>query len=253
MYNFFSLGWAVTLACFQGLIQKKGVFLRTPKSRSESKVFGALLVTQWENWIGLIFLGSGLAAFLARPELKTLWLGLLLAWQSSLYLAAPYFSLLSIRTGPTPAAAPPDIDRGQPVLENRLVKWVWGTVAVVAVLMWVAFQIPAPKRTNYAQYQPPELPPAVIIGVPTVPTPSPTIIPTFVIIYPTSTALPTQLPTIISSPTSVATTTPTTLPPTPTSMPPTAVDTPTLPPVPTSTIAAPPADTPAPAAATATP
>jgi len=239
MYNFFSLGWVVALACFQGLIQKKGVFLRTPKTRGESKIIGALHVTQWENLIGLTFLGSGLAAFLARPEWKTLWLGLLLAWQASLYLAAPYFSLLSIGTKPSPTALQPEIDRGQPVLENRLVKWVWGTVAVFAVIMWIAFQIPVPKQTpNYAKYQPPEVPPAAIIGVPTVPTPSPTIAPTF-IIFPTSTALPTQIPE-----TSI---------PTPTSVPATAVSSPTLLPAPTSTPAAQPTNIPAPAALTATP
>ncbi len=96
MYNFFSLGWAVTLACIQGLILKKGVFLRTPKSKSHSRTWSALRVTQWETLIGLLFLGFGLAAFVVRPEIKTFWLGLLLAWQSSLFLAAPYYSLLSV-------------------------------------------------------------------------------------------------------------------------------------------------------------
>src|SRR5512138_689828 len=78
MYNFFSLGWAVTLACLQGLIQKKGVFLRTPKTADDSKVLGALRVTQWEGLIGLTFLGFGAAAFLVHPAFKTLWLAFLL-------------------------------------------------------------------------------------------------------------------------------------------------------------------------------
>ena len=56
MYNFFSMGWVVTLACLQGLVQKRGVFLRTPKSRDDSKILGALQVTQWETLIGLIAL-----------------------------------------------------------------------------------------------------------------------------------------------------------------------------------------------------
>src|SRR5688572_27951237 len=38
MYSYFSLGWVVTLACIEGIIRKKGVFLRTPKSKSDSKL-----------------------------------------------------------------------------------------------------------------------------------------------------------------------------------------------------------------------
>ena len=227
MYNFFSLGWAVTLACFQGLIQKKGVFLRTPKSRGESKILGALYVTQWEDLIGLTFLGSGLAAIIAHPELKTLWLGLLLAWQASLYLAAPYFSLLSVQTKPSPMTLQPEIDRGQPVLENRLVKWVWGTVAVLAVVMWIAFQIPVPKRTpNYAQYQPAEVPPEVLLGVPTLPT-----------ALPTATFFPTPIATITLSASTLVPTSTIANPPTATASP-----------ASTSTNAPQPINTPAPAA-----
>ena len=68
MYNFFSLGWTVALACIQGLIQPKGAFLRTPKSRSNSRIRNALTVTRWETLIGMTCLAVGGLAFAVHPE-----------------------------------------------------------------------------------------------------------------------------------------------------------------------------------------
>ena len=69
MYNFFSLGWAVTLACIQGLVQKEGVFLRTPKSNTASRAWHAIQVTEWETAIGLICMLVGTPGFHCRPQL----------------------------------------------------------------------------------------------------------------------------------------------------------------------------------------
>ncbi len=221
MYNFFSLGWAVTLACIQGLVQQRGVFLRTPKSRSDSKIMSALRVTQWESLIGLLFLGSGLAAFLVRPELKTLWLGLLLAWQASLFLAAPYYSLLSIRVPTSQAIQPPDVDRGVAVRENAAAKWAWGAVIAMAVVVWAVFQIPQPDRLpGYAAWQPADVPPeALFIIDPPSPTP---------------TRVPSSTPAVTPSPTRQDTSTPA----------PTASSAPSRTPIAESTATSPPADTP---------
>src|SRR6266498_2224423 len=94
MYNFFSLGWAVTLACIQGLIQREGIFLRTPKSKTSSRAGHAIQVTQWETAIGLICMLTGLLAFTADQNWRTFSLCTLLFWQGSLYVAAPLYSLL---------------------------------------------------------------------------------------------------------------------------------------------------------------
>ena len=253
MYNFFSMGWVVTLACLQGLIQKKGVFLRTPKTRDDSKILGALQVTQWEGWIGLTFLGFGLAAFLIRPEPKTFWLGFLLAWQGSLYLAAPYFSLLSLQSAAPPATMrQPVIDRGRPVMESPAAKWAWSSVFILAALMWLAFRIPLPEvRPDYAQLQPPDLPPQVLLGIDT-PTPMPLAPTAFPTLPPLVT--PTSMPTNISAQTATvvptATFTPSPIPtqitPSPTLViQPTASPSSTLPTA-TSTQVIPPANTPTP-------
>ena len=229
MYNLFSLGWVVTLACFQGLIQKKGVFLSTPKTRDDSKILGALRLTQWEGLIGFTFLGFGLLAFIIRPELKTLWLCFLLAWEGSLYLAAPYFSLLSIRAGePAPTMHHSSLDRGRPVTESPTAKWAWASLFVLAALVWIAFQIPLPtERPSYAQYQPLDIPPGVLFGFQVTPAVTPT---GFATATPTLLVIPTE--TAMASPPVAVTDTPapTQIPP---SLTPTVVSQSTVAPPPT--------------------
>jgi len=198
MYSFFSLGWAVTLACIQGLIQKRGVFLRTPKTQGESRTWHALRVTQWETLIGLTFMFFGWAAFFARPDPKTLWLALLLALQASLYLAAPYYSLLSNKAQPVSRLEEPD--RGQPVLENKAARWAWAVAAMLAAVAVVGLLLPQPLQPpSYTQFQPIEVPPVRLFGLEQVPvdqranspTPEPTLMPEA-----TSTAAPIELPTL---------------------------------------------------------
>jgi cellulose synthase/poly-beta-1,6-N-acetylglucosamine synthase-like glycosyltransferase len=131
MYNFFSLGWAVTLACIQGLIQKEGVFLRTPKANSASRAWHAMQVTQWETAISLICGLAGVLSFLLAPNWRTFSLMFLLFWQGSLYLAAPIYSLLSLRTGT--GQIPRGIEAGKPVLEQLAARWV-----IVASMFFIA-------------------------------------------------------------------------------------------------------------------
>src|SRR6185436_4845658 len=164
MYSFFSLGWAVTLACIQGLIQKRGVFMRTPKTQGESRTWHALSVTQWETLIGLTFMFFGWAAFFARPDPKTLWLALLLALQASLYLAAPYYSLLSNKEQPVSRLEEPD--RGQPVPENKAARWASAVAAMLAAVAVVGLLLPQPLQPpSYTQFQPIEVPPVRLLGL----------------------------------------------------------------------------------------
>ncbi|MBM4429357.1 MAG: glycosyltransferase, partial [Chloroflexi bacterium] len=97
MGSFFSLNWVVTLASIQGLIQPRGVFLRTPKVVSRSGLLRALRVTQWESSLGVVcaLLGIALLAFASSPWVWVL--ALLLLWNAALYLAAPAYGLLSVR------------------------------------------------------------------------------------------------------------------------------------------------------------
>ncbi len=131
MYNFFSLGWAVTLACIQGLVQKEGVFLRTPKSNSASRVSHAIQVTQWETTISLVCGLAGILSFGLSPNWRTASLMILLFWQGSLYLAAPVYSLLSLKTGA--GQAPRGVEPGKPMMEQLAARWV-----IVASMFFIA-------------------------------------------------------------------------------------------------------------------
>jgi hypothetical protein len=166
MYSFFSLGWVVALACIQGWIQNKGVFLRTPKTRSASKMLRAFSVTRWETLIGLICVGTGILAFLAHPEIRTLFLGFLLVWQSSLYLSAPYYSLLSVREKPGRQRA----ERGAPVSENRAARLAFAMVIILVIGASMVLWLPRPEGTPaYVRFLPIEVPIKSLFGIERVP------------------------------------------------------------------------------------
>jgi cellulose synthase/poly-beta-1,6-N-acetylglucosamine synthase-like glycosyltransferase len=94
MYGMFSVGWVVTLAGFQALIQSKTAFLRTPKTTGKVRVLNALFATQWESGIGLLCLALGTTILiLADHTANTYFIGGLLLWQSSLYLVAPIYGV----------------------------------------------------------------------------------------------------------------------------------------------------------------
>jgi cellulose synthase/poly-beta-1,6-N-acetylglucosamine synthase-like glycosyltransferase len=163
MYNFFSLGWAVTLACIQGLVQKEGVFLRTPKSKTSSRTWHAIQVTQWETAIGLICMLAGLLAFAADPNWRTFSLCVLLFWQGSLYVAAPLYSLLSLNR--EAALAAHVTEQGRPVMEQRAARWV----VVFSMLLIAAFSLirllPSPAELpGYARFLPIDIAPQQLLG-----------------------------------------------------------------------------------------
>ena len=153
MYNFFSLGWAVTLACIQGLLQREGVFLRTPKSKTASRIWHAIQVTQWETAIGLLCITAGLLAFTTNPDWRTFSLCMLLFWQGSLYVAAPVFSLLSL--GRETALAPHVNEQGKPVLEQRAARWVVAVSMVLIAAFSLLKILPTPAELpEYARFLP---------------------------------------------------------------------------------------------------
>ena len=93
----FSLTWAVALACIQGLIRRRGVFLRTPKVLKRAAWARAIQSTSWETAIGLSCLVAGLAAMAHRPSWLTGGLLAMCLSQAIIYLSAPVYSLLSVK------------------------------------------------------------------------------------------------------------------------------------------------------------
>ena len=158
MYNFFSLGWAVTLACIQGLVQREGVFLRTPKSQSASRAWRAVQVTQWETAIGAVCMLAGLLAFGLDQNWRTFSLCMLLIWQGSLYVAAPLYSLMSL-SGDA-ALSVPVTEQGRPVLEDLAARWVIAISMVLIAAFSLIALLPAPAALpDYVRFLPIDLSP----------------------------------------------------------------------------------------------
>ncbi len=165
MYNFFSLGWAVTLACIQGLVQREGVFLRTPKTTTSSKAWRAIRVTQWETAIGLICILAGLLAFGFERNWRTFSLCVLLIWQGGLYLAAPLYSLLSLKREAALGALVRVREHGRPMMEQLAARWVVAcSMVLIGVFSLVRF-LPSPAALpEYARFLPIDLSTEQIIG-----------------------------------------------------------------------------------------
>ena len=167
MYNFFSLGWAVTLACIQGLVQREGVFLRTPKSTTASKAWRAIQVTQWETTIGLICVLVGLLAFGFERNWRTFTLCILLIWQGSLYLAAPLYSLLSMKRETAMGAPVRVVEQGKPMKEQLAARWVLAcSMLLISAFSLMRF-LPSPTTLpDYARFLPFDLSAEQIVGGP---------------------------------------------------------------------------------------
>jgi len=94
MYAMFSVGWVIALASFHGLFKSTTAFLRTPKKKISVPALNALFVTQWEASIGVICMAMAAAVFsITQHTATSLFISGFLLWQSSLYLAAPAYSL----------------------------------------------------------------------------------------------------------------------------------------------------------------
>lgn len=165
MYNFFSLGWVVTLACVQGLVQREGVFLRTPKATTSSKAWRAVQVTQWETAIGSICILAGLLAFGSDRNWRTFSLCILLIWQGSLYLAAPLYSLLSLKREAALGAPVRVTEQGRPMMEQLAARWVVAfSMVLIGAFSLIRF-LPSPTALpGYVRFLPVDLSPEQIVG-----------------------------------------------------------------------------------------
>jgi Glycosyltransferase like family 2 len=94
--NWLSLSWTVALACAQGLVRSRGVFLRTPKQADGGRLANALSATRAETLLAVALWGAaGLLAGWRHPG--PLLLGLLV-WQGAVYAAAPFMAWMSLHT-----------------------------------------------------------------------------------------------------------------------------------------------------------
>jgi cellulose synthase/poly-beta-1,6-N-acetylglucosamine synthase-like glycosyltransferase len=94
--NWLSLSWTVALACVQGLVRSRGVFLRTPKQAEGNRLANALWAARAEIVLAVALWGA--AGLLAGwRHAGPLLLGLLV-WQGLVYASAPYMAWMNLHT-----------------------------------------------------------------------------------------------------------------------------------------------------------
>ena len=98
-----ALGWTVTRACVGALVLQRGVFLRTPKVRTPSRVGRAVLGTLPESLVAAACAVMAVAVGLFGPRTLGLAVATLLVWQVMAWGSAPLASLLAQGIPLTPA------------------------------------------------------------------------------------------------------------------------------------------------------
>jgi hypothetical protein len=122
-------------------------------------------VTQWETTIGLICILTGLIAFGFAQNWRTFSLCLLLIWQGSLYLAAPLYSLLSLKREAILGIQPRLTEQGKPMMEQLAARWVMAiSMVLIGAFSLIRF-LPTPTGLpDYARFLPIDLSPQELVG-----------------------------------------------------------------------------------------
>jgi cellulose synthase/poly-beta-1,6-N-acetylglucosamine synthase-like glycosyltransferase len=102
--NWLSMSWTVALACVQGMLRRRGTFLRTPKTSEDKTLWSALWSARSETALAL-GLWTLTAAVGLSGHTTPFVLGLM-AWQGLVYASAPYMSWLNTRS-----ELPPELER----------------------------------------------------------------------------------------------------------------------------------------------
>jgi cellulose synthase/poly-beta-1,6-N-acetylglucosamine synthase-like glycosyltransferase len=170
-----SLSWVVALACLEGAVRARGVFLRTPKVRTRLEWVRSLRVTALEATLGLLSLCASVAAAVILPSGFAWALAVFALFQALIYLSAPLHSFLSLRSVAGRQAAFPS--RGE--ISGRFVsergagfRSALIAAALVAVVLFAANQ-PQPEAAHrYSVLSPDQLLPGKLFEPFTNPTSS---------------------------------------------------------------------------------
>jgi cellulose synthase/poly-beta-1,6-N-acetylglucosamine synthase-like glycosyltransferase len=94
--NWLSLSWTVAIACVQGLTRSEGVFMRTPKRSEDHHLLSALWAAKTESIIAAALWAAGIAVVVTGRA--NAFVGLLFAWQGSVYASSMATSWLNQHT-----------------------------------------------------------------------------------------------------------------------------------------------------------
>jgi len=90
-----ALSWTVARACVSAMVTQRGVFLRTPKVRTPSRVGQAVLGTLPESLVAAACIVMAVTVALFGPRTLGLAIATLLVWQAIAWGSAPVASLLA--------------------------------------------------------------------------------------------------------------------------------------------------------------
>jgi cellulose synthase/poly-beta-1,6-N-acetylglucosamine synthase-like glycosyltransferase len=93
--NWLSVSWTVALACVQGLIRRKGVFMRTPKVSEKRNLWSAFWSARAETVLAGLLWAAGVVVALRGKG--TPFVFALFGWQGAVYATSPYMSWLNTR------------------------------------------------------------------------------------------------------------------------------------------------------------
>jgi len=162
-----ALGWTVTRACVGALVLQRGVFLRTPKVRTPSRVGRAVLGTLPESLVAAACAVMAVAVGLFGPRTLGLAVATLLVWQVMAWGSAPLASLLAQGIPLTPARilfkrSPQTTGaRPSPLTPRHRRLLVAGVVVVAAILLTPAIVTAPGADSSFQQAINAALPPVI--------------------------------------------------------------------------------------------
>ncbi|MEO5989011.1 MAG: glycosyltransferase [Candidatus Eisenbacteria bacterium] len=149
------LTWVVTMACMLGLVKKQGVFLRTPKKRTDADPLHAFRIVAHEAVLVGLCVAAAVGLLVAGPHSLHVWVMTgLLAWQGLVYLSAPISSMLghqselrAIRPETISASRTTGLRGSSMVTPREVVSGIVGIVALGILVFVLAVRLaPEPER-----------------------------------------------------------------------------------------------------------
>ncbi len=151
-----ALSWTVTRACVGALVSQSGVFLRTPKVRTPSRLGKAVLGTLPESLVAAACAVMAVGVGLFGPRPLGLAIATLLIWQAMVWGTAPAASLFAQGIPLTPARTlfkrSPQTTGARPSpLTYRHRRLVVATVLVVASILLTPAIVASPEADSSLQ------------------------------------------------------------------------------------------------------
>ena len=159
-----SLGWVVALASVRGLVEREGVFLRTPKRRGDVSWVDGIRANLVEVGLASLALGAIVTASVAAPGFVTMLLTGLLVLPLVGWFSAPVHSLAALRAELTPQLSDRrDREDGLAWWGPRA-RWSLASLLGAAAIGAIVYAVVQPTSVELPQRAPVSVLPAPRVG-----------------------------------------------------------------------------------------